>query len=126
VVADLGFLDSLPSREIAAGMAEVVKAGLIADAALLDTLEAQAGAAVPAETLAKVNRGCRPVKVDVVVADERESGRRAISTSATPLATPSRPHPDSNFCTASGIARDDRRLGHGVARGVTEPRCLRA
>ncbi len=35
-------------REFAAGMAEVVKAGLIADAALLDTLEAQAGAAMPA------------------------------------------------------------------------------
>ena len=32
VIADLGFLETLPRREIAAGMAEVVKAGLIADA----------------------------------------------------------------------------------------------
>jgi 3-dehydroquinate synthase len=78
VVADPAFLDSLPSREIAAGMAEAVKAGLIADPALLDTLEAQAGAAIPAAALAKIIEAAVRVKVDVVVADERESGRRAI------------------------------------------------
>ena len=77
-MADPAFLDSLPSREIAAGMAEAVKAGLIADPALLDTLEAQAGAAIPAAALAKIIEAAVWVKVDVVVADERESGRRAI------------------------------------------------
>ena len=78
VMADLGFLDSLPAREFAAGMAEVVKAGLIADAAMLDTLEAQAGTAMPAAVLAKLIEAAVRVKVEVVVADERESGRRAI------------------------------------------------
>ena len=78
VMADLGFLDSLPAREFAAGMAEVVKAGLIADAAMLDTLEAQAGTAMPAAVLAKRIEAAVRGKVEVVVADERESGRRAI------------------------------------------------
>jgi len=69
-------------------MAEVVKAGLIADAAMLDTLEAQAGTAMPAAVLAKLIEAAVRVKVEVVVADERESGRRAISsTSATRLVT---------------------------------------
>jgi 3-dehydroquinate synthase len=83
VMADLGFLDSLPSREIAAGMAEVVKAGLIADAALLDTLEAQASWAMPA----------------AVLTSARAAGARS-STSAIQLATPSKRHPASSFCTA--------------------------
>jgi 3-dehydroquinate synthase len=76
VIADLGFLASLPPRELAAGMAEVVKAGLIADARLLDALEA---ADAPAgDNLAEIVAAAVRVKVDVVTEDERESGRRAI------------------------------------------------
>src|SRR5258707_555845 len=40
VIADLGFLDTLPAREIRAGLAEVVKCGFIADPELLALLEA--------------------------------------------------------------------------------------
>jgi 3-dehydroquinate synthase len=80
VVADLGFLQTLPAREQAAGMAEIVKAGLIADAQLLARVEAdvEAGRALTLEALAPVVAAAVRVKVDVVTADEREAGRRAI------------------------------------------------
>jgi 3-dehydroquinate synthase len=82
VVADLGFLETLPAREIRAGLAEVVKCGFIADPQLLTILEAlPAGAtskplppAVAAELVARAVR----VKAEVVAEDETESGRRAI------------------------------------------------
>ncbi len=77
VVADLDFFDTLPGREIAAGMAEVVKAGLIADAALFATLEAGRGTPAP-EQLPEAIAAAVRVKIDVVAEDERESGRRAI------------------------------------------------
>jgi 3-dehydroquinate synthetase len=77
VVADVGFLETLPARERIAGLAEVVKCGFIADAGLLDLLE-QSG---PELTLAQheeiITRAVR-VKADVVSSDEHESGRRAI------------------------------------------------
>ena len=80
VVADLGFLGTLPARERAAGMAEVVKAGLIGDADLYARLEADAdrSAAWPADTLAEIVAAAVRVKVAVVAADEREGDRRAI------------------------------------------------
>jgi len=81
VVADLGFLDTLPAREIRAGLAEVVKCGFIADAEVLDILErlpaapdAKLPPAVAAELVARAVR----VKAEVVAEDETESGRRAI------------------------------------------------
>jgi 3-dehydroquinate synthase len=84
VVADLGFLDTLPAREIRAGLAEVVKCGFIADPALLDLLEGlPAGATDSASTLPAgataelVARAVR-VKAEVVAEDETEGGRRAI------------------------------------------------
>ena len=77
VVADLGFLATLPDREMAAGMAEVVKAGLIADAELFARLEASEGGLGPEALLAAVAAAVR-VKIAVVAEDERESGRRAI------------------------------------------------
>jgi 3-dehydroquinate synthase len=80
VLAHLGFLETLPRREQAAGMAEVVKAGLIADAALFERIEADgvAGRAFSLEALAEAVAAAVRVKVDVVTEDERESGRRAI------------------------------------------------
>ena len=80
VVADLNFLDTLPSRELAAGMAEVVKAGLIADAPLFAMLEKQTQPAHewPRQQLADAIASAGKVKVAVVAEDERESGRRAI------------------------------------------------
>ena len=125
VVADPGFLESLPERELAAGMAEVVKAGLVADAALLDTLEAQASAVMPAIALAKVIEAAVRVKVDVVVADERESGRRAILNFGHTVGHAI--EAASGFQLLHGEAVSlgmIAALALGVARGVTEPTLL--
>jgi 3-dehydroquinate synthase len=82
VVADLGFLGTLPAREIRAGLAEVVKCGFIADPALLSLLEElpadQAAAALPPATAAELVARAVRVKAEVVAEDETESGRRAI------------------------------------------------
>jgi 3-dehydroquinate synthase len=81
VLADLAFLETLPRRERVAGLAEVVKCGLIADDSLLDVLETQArglAAATADDHLAEVIAGAVRVKAEVVSEDERESGRRAI------------------------------------------------
>ena len=81
VVADLAFLETLPRREHVAGLAEVVKCGLIADDSLLDVLETQARGLASATAdphLAEVIAGAVRVKAEVVSEDERESGRRAI------------------------------------------------
>lgn len=78
VVADLGFLKTLPARELIAGLAEVVKCGLIADANLLASLERHAGAAIPDSAYAEWVAAAVRVKAEVVAEDEREGGRRAI------------------------------------------------
>jgi 3-dehydroquinate synthase len=78
VVADLNFLQTLPKRELSAGMAEVVKAGLIADSALFAKLEAAGEGALSPSSLADVITASVAVKVAVVGEDERENGRRAI------------------------------------------------
>jgi 3-dehydroquinate synthase len=80
VVADLGFLETLPARELAAGLAEVIKCGFIADAPLLDAIEAwpaAAGAPEPARYLDAIAAAVG-VKAEVVAEDEHEGGRRAI------------------------------------------------
>src|SRR5690606_40953979 len=80
VLADVGTLRSLPRREIAAGLAEMLKHGAIADAAYLDALErdmARLAACEPAAMIAAVARSCE-IKSGVVAADEREGGLRAV------------------------------------------------
>ena len=81
VVADFGFLASLSPREKRAGLAEVVKAGLIADAGLFDELVAASeshGEDVPDAALEQLVTASVQIKADVVVDDEKEKGRRAI------------------------------------------------
>jgi 3-dehydroquinate synthase len=80
VIADLAILESLPSAEYVSGLAEVIKAGFIADPAILDLVEADpGGAVVPHGRHARelVERAVR-MKAEVVAADPRESGRREI------------------------------------------------
>ena len=80
VLADVGVLDTLPSREFSAGLAEVIKYGLIADPAFYRWLEANMAALVARDRGALVHaveQSCRN-KARVVAADERESGLRAI------------------------------------------------
>jgi 3-dehydroquinate synthase len=80
VLADTGILDTLPERELLAGYAEVVKYGLLGDKDFFTWLEGH-GAAVrdgdPEARRHAVVRSCR-AKATIVVADERETGQRAL------------------------------------------------
>jgi 3-dehydroquinate synthase len=80
VIADLDTLATLPAPELRSGMAEVIKAGLIADPALAASCLAQAPAAVAGDlgALAPLVEAAIRIKAEVVRADEREAGRRAI------------------------------------------------
>lgn len=78
VVTDLSFFSTLPKREMAAGMAEVVKAGLIADGHLFARLEAAPDDMDSPGALADALTAAVAVKIAVVSEDERETGRRAI------------------------------------------------
>jgi 3-dehydroquinate synthase len=78
VVADLGFLATLPAREVRAGLAEVVKCGFIADPALLALLETAPSSDLPLELAAELVARAVRVKAEVVAEDETEGGRRAI------------------------------------------------
>ncbi|MDJ0777585.1 MAG: 3-dehydroquinate synthase [Gammaproteobacteria bacterium] len=80
VIADIGSLATLPARELSAGLAEVIKYGLIHDAAFFDWLEQHMDELVAGEPelLAEaVLVSCR-TKAKVVELDEREAGLRAI------------------------------------------------
>ncbi|HEV8278079.1 MAG TPA: 3-dehydroquinate synthase [Streptosporangiaceae bacterium] len=80
VLTDLAALESLPAADYVSGLAEVIKAGFIADPAILDLIEADpAGAVVPHGRHARelVERAVR-MKAEVVAADLREAGRREI------------------------------------------------
>ncbi len=80
VIADTETLRTLPDRELAAGLAEVVKYGLIRDSAFFDWLEGNRVRllARDADALAEaIERSCRN-KASVVAADEREAGQRAL------------------------------------------------
>src|ERR1700722_10844134 len=80
VLIDLATLETLPRNEIVAGMAEIVKAGFIADPVILDLIEADPQAALdPAGTvLPELIRRAVAVKAEVVAADEKESQLREI------------------------------------------------
>jgi len=80
VLIDTDCLGTLPDRELGAGLAEVVKYGAIRDAAFFAWLEDNAAAlrARDADALAHaIHESCR-IKAEVVVADERETGERAL------------------------------------------------
>jgi len=80
VLADTATLATLPEREFSAGLAEVIKYGLIRDAAFFDWLEQNIDAlrALDAGALAwAIERSCRN-KAEVVAADETEQGERAL------------------------------------------------
>ncbi len=80
VLADLATLRTLPHDELVAGMAEVVKAGFIADPVILDMIDADPRAAVDPSggVLPELIRRSIRVKAEVVAADEKESELREI------------------------------------------------
>ena len=80
VLIDTNTLDTLPDRELAAGLAEVIKYGAICDAEFFDWLEANMAALLarnPDALEHAIRRSCE-LKAEVVAEDEREAGRRAI------------------------------------------------
>jgi 3-dehydroquinate synthase len=80
VICDLSTLQSLPGRELSAGLAEVIKYGPIADMGFLEWIEAHLDALQardPAALAWAVQRSCQ-IKAEVVGQDEREGGLRAI------------------------------------------------
>jgi 3-dehydroquinate synthase len=80
VIADTDTLRTLPDRELRAGVAEVIKYGLIRDAAFFAWLEAnmQKLLARDAEALTYAIRRSCEIKAEIVARDEREQGDRAL------------------------------------------------
>jgi len=80
VIADTATLATLPQRELSAGLAEVLKYGLIRDAVFLTWLETHMAELLTrdADALAYVIRRSCEIKADIVAADELEAGQRAL------------------------------------------------
>ncbi len=80
VVIDPRVLATLSKREFRAGMYEVIKTGIIRDAALAEFINQNLNklSALDATSLAHVIQRCCEIKAEVVMADERESGLRRI------------------------------------------------
>jgi 3-dehydroquinate synthase len=126
VLADLGFLETLPERERAAGLAEVVKAGLIADPGLFQSLEAQAAGTAPSAwstaALAEIVAAAVRVKVDVVTEDEREGGRRAILNFGHTIGHAIESASEYGLLHGEAVSLGMvAALALGEARGVTDP-----
>lgn len=80
VLADTDTLKTLPARELSAGIAEVIKYGLIRDADFFDWLETNMPKLMALDEAVvsyAIYRSCQN-KAEVVAADERESGERAL------------------------------------------------
>jgi len=80
VISDLATLATLPPRELRAGLAEVVKYGLIDDPGFLEWLEHSVPAllALDTDALAQAVRRSCEIKARIVASDEREQGPRAL------------------------------------------------
>ncbi|AUI87112.1 3-dehydroquinate synthase [Vibrio azureus] len=80
VIIDTNCLSTLPEREFAAGIAEVIKYGIIYDAAFFDWLEENLDRlyALDEEALTYAIARCCEIKAEVVAQDEKESGIRAL------------------------------------------------
>ena len=78
VIADIGFLDTLPDRHLKAGYAEIIKAGLIGDKGFFGQLEASGTDGLTAHQLQSHLKTALEFKARIVKADEREAGQRAL------------------------------------------------
>lgn len=79
VIVDMSLLETLPERELRAGLAEAIKHGIIADAELFTYMETHARAILAKDLAAlekPIVRSCE-IKAAIVAADEREQGARA-------------------------------------------------
>lgn len=80
VLIDIDVLETLPSREFAAGMAEVIKYGIIADRDFFTWLEENITALnqLDVSALKYAIKRCCQIKADIVSSDEKEAGARAL------------------------------------------------
>lgn len=80
VIADMALLDTLPLRELRAGLAEVIKYGLLGDATFFSWLEDHMAALLARDhaALAHAVYRCCQMKADIVAQDEKEHGNRAL------------------------------------------------
>jgi 3-dehydroquinate synthase len=80
VICDVATLDTLPDRELRAGLAEVIKHGFALDLAFVEWLEENIEKLLKRERGALVHavRRCCELKARIVAADEREAGERAL------------------------------------------------
>jgi 3-dehydroquinate synthase len=80
VISDTTTLDTLPDRELSAGLAEIIKHGLLADAGYFSAVvrDLQALRMRDAHALASAIRRSCEIKAGIVARDERESGERAL------------------------------------------------
>lgn len=80
VICDVAMLSTLSDREFRAGLAEVIKAAVIADAELFNTLEHSDFEALRSNTtlLQQIVEAALKVKIDIVAQDEREKGLRRV------------------------------------------------
>jgi len=80
VISDVTTLDSLPDRELRAGLAEVIKHALALDLPFVDWLEANIEQLLARDraSLVQAIKRCCELKARVVAADERETGERAL------------------------------------------------
>jgi 3-dehydroquinate synthase len=80
VISDVATLDTLPDRELRAGLAEVIKHALALDLPFLEWLEANIEKVLQRErgALMRAVKRCCELKAAIVAADERESGARAL------------------------------------------------
>ncbi|MGR3634252.1 MAG: 3-dehydroquinate synthase [Limimaricola soesokkakensis] len=110
VLADISLLDTLPEREFLSGYGEVVKYGLLGDAAFFEWLEANGASLRDGDAAARleaVRRSCE-MKAEIVMRDETEQGDRALLNLG------------HTFCHALEAATgysDRLRHGEGVAIG---------
>jgi len=123
------FLDSLPPREFSAGLAEVIKTGMLGDPELLRLMEQRRGevTARSPRILAEIVRRCLIVKGGIVAADPLEGGRRAVLNLGHTFA--------HALETLGGLERWNhgeavawglhQALGLGVELGVTRPEYAR-
>ena len=80
VIADISTLQTLPQRELSAGLAEVIKHGAITNTGFFEWIEANIDALISKDATAlayAIQRSCE-IKANVVRQDEREGGLRAI------------------------------------------------
>jgi 3-dehydroquinate synthase len=80
VISDVSALDTLPGRELRAGLAEVIKHALALDLPFVEWLEANTGRLLARDrpALMYAVRRCCEIKAAIVAADEREAGVRAL------------------------------------------------